>query len=285
MRYVLSLLAAALVAASVSAQCSGPNCQLPARVVDEPAMRLVRVPGEDQYGVYLRGRQVGTFDAAAKRFRPYDEKADRWGAEVALDPAGWGDGKCKCVACKCTHEPIGQTWQESGVDAGRLRESRYVVNGREVSQGDALRAISDTIPDESKKLSVTVIGGKADRDKVAADLRGLDAATSARVNVWSAPPDHHSLQDTETGRAVAKVDGKPTIYVQAPDGKVLHRQDDAAGSVDAIRKAVKSYDAAKDPDLRKAADPANPAAPSTSMIPLCCVAAAVALTLYMRKSS
>lgn len=283
MKTVLSLLAALCLVGSVAAQCCGPNCQVPSRV-DPPAMSLTRVPGADQWGVYLHGRQVGTFDAAGRKFRPYDEKTDRWGDEVGLDPVTWAAaGACKCVKCKCAEDPVvGQSWQEHGVDEGKLRKSRYVVNGREVSQGEAHRAVGDAIPDESKKLTVTLIGSKAERDKVAADLRTLDPATAARVNVWSVPPDHHSLKDTETGQVVGKTDGHPTVYVQAPDGKVLHRQDDAVQAVEAVRKAVKGYDPAKDPDLRKPSHPVDPAAPSSNLIPICCLVAVGAFVLWSR---
>jgi hypothetical protein len=48
--------------------------------------------------------------------------------------------------------------------------------------------------------------------------------------------------------------GSPTIYLQAPDGKVLHRQDDyRPGDLGAIRKAIARYDAKKDPDARRPA--------------------------------
>jgi hypothetical protein len=53
-----------------------------------------------------------------------------------------------------------------------------------------------------------------------------------------------------------KTDGDPTVYCQAPSGKVLHRQDDYQGGPDALigalRKAKANYDPKRDPDLRKA---------------------------------
>ena len=56
--------------------------------------------------------------------------------------------------------------------------------------------------------------------------------------------------------------GKPTIYVQAPDGKVLHRQDDYQGGApelaEAIRRIDPNYDPKKDFDLRKLLRIPNP---------------------------
>jgi hypothetical protein len=95
------------------------------------------------------------------------------------------------------------------------------------------------------------------------------------------------LKDGVTGQTLFKVDGRPTVYLQAPDGKVLHRQDDFKGPDDfqAIRKAIKSYDAGKDVDLRKTPAPDDkkaptPAAPAIS--PWLLIGGAAALFLFLR---
>jgi hypothetical protein len=57
------------------------------------------------------------------------------------------------------------------------------------------------------------------------------------------------VQDYAPGNWAVKdgffTEGKPTIYLQAPNGKVLHRQDDysdgAAGLATALRKADPNY--------------------------------------------
>ena len=50
-------------------------------------------------------------------------------------------------------------------------------------------------------------------------------------------------------------EGKPTIYLQAPNGKVLHRQDDysdgASVLATALRKADPNYSPTEDRDARK----------------------------------
>ena len=133
----------------------------------------------------------------------------------------------------------------------------------DASKEQVIDAIHAKIPEESKKIRVTIIGGADDRQRVAEALPKIEAPLRERLAVWSVPPDHWSLTDTATGKPVFRTDGKPTIYVQAPDGKVLHRQSDFGGVQDfeAIRKAVKNYDSAKDPDLCKAApDPVPPGA-------------------------
>jgi hypothetical protein len=67
----------------------------------------------------------------------------------------------------------------------------------------------------------------------------------------------YSPDDWEVSRFGFVTTGSPTIYIQQPDGKVLHRQDDYKGLDDLkvvfskIRVKDPNYDPSKDPDLRK----------------------------------
>ena len=54
--------------------------------------------------------------------------------------------------------------------------------------------------------------------------------------------------------------GQPTIYCQAPDGKVLHRQDDYGGPeqlAEAARKAKPNYRPENDPNVNRPLDAAK----------------------------
>lgn len=166
------------------------------------------------------------------------------------------DGDCR--ECNCAKgEPCDKNY---GVDFQKIERRRevYRLNGREVGKDQIYEAIETGIPDDRDKLRLTVIGkSHAAIAKQLADNPAF-AAVKDRVVVTSYPPDHWAV----TGAGfVAK--GEPTIYLQAPGGKVLHRQDDFVGGpedvVKAIRKADPTYDAKKDPDLRKPGPPLDAA--------------------------
>jgi hypothetical protein len=118
----------------------------------------------------------------------------------------------------------------------------------------------------------------------------MEAEVKSRVAVWSVPANHWSLQDTTTGKTVFRTGG---ITFLAPDGKVLHRQPDFNGSEDfaAIRKAIRAYDSAKDPDLRQEAPPvptpmpapATPSTPTNNLPPWLALFAIAAVNFYLRK--
>jgi hypothetical protein len=115
-----------------------------------------------------------------------------------------------------------------------------------------LEAIGNAgVRDDSDQLFLTIIGGESERRQVLADLGGAPvlAEWKGRLKVHDYEPAHWAVKD-----AGFKTDGRPTIYVQAPDGKVLHRQDDyrgAAALAEALRKADPRYRADEDPDLNR----------------------------------
>lgn len=206
------------VVAIAPAQCVGPNCPVPTRVT------VSRI-SDTEFAINLDGKQIGNVDAAAQSFRVYDAESDTWGDTL---PLRRGD------------------WRERGVDMRRLRESTGEIS-----------APTDKIPDDSKKLRVTVIGSRDARRGVV-DAVNAEPNVASRVSLWSVEPDHWSLRDSETGEPVFRTTGTPTVYVQAPDGKVLHRQDDPKGVVGAIRKTLKPYNPDLDPDVRKTVSPTKP---------------------------
>ncbi len=170
---------------------------------------------------------------------------------------------CTCTDCKCTKcvcPPLESIIYQGGLPTGVVRsgvsiEPKYTFQGKEIEKGKAyeiLGAASDLI-DDSKKATVSVIGP----DKVRKEtLAALKASLGDGFKYWEGESADWSF-DPGFKRA-----GNPvTIYCQSPDGKVLHRQDDLEGgtqaAIEAIRKANPAYDPAKDPDKRKADDPAG----------------------------
>lgn len=237
---MLAALAAACVAVDAGAQSRwGPaGCpQLAGVAQAQPVVWEWRTREDTPGHAYLfrAGVQVGAWDGS--RYLPII--GGQWGA--ACDPP--------------IDPPAGAPPREGavnlfGVDASKLGGVRYEVNGRPVTRADVEGAIiGDQIPDDAKRTRLVVIGSKQARDRVAADLKGDPLRDE--VSIWSVPPDHWSLKSE--GRTVWKVDGDPVIYAQDSTGKVLHRQDDYKGPADfaAIRKAMKTYDPAKDRDARK----------------------------------
>lgn len=238
----LAVVASLLFTGLVAAQCWG---QQPTLGRASPTERIVLSKiNTTEYAVSIDGKQVGNFDLSNMTFRPCDSK--KWGDPIKLleieDP---------------------QDWREHGVDKSKLKIRNPVTSDIE-------------IPDDSKKLRVTVIGGVATRAKAVEDI------TDAKLDVvlWQCSKDHWSLADTETGKPAFKNDGSPTIYVQAPDGKVLHRQDDDKGVVGAIRKASKDYKFENDPDLRKEVVPLSPLAAPIGVLPMLLMLAGAAFVFF-----
>ncbi len=134
---------------------------------------------------------------------------------------------------------------------GRHGET-YTINGQPVAGQEALRLIEKPeIPDDSKAMRVTVIGPKDECQRVLQDLATSPALANYRDRLVVRD---HRPDDWSVARTGFVTSGHPTIYLQAPDGTVLHRQDAYAGPdklAEAIRKADPTYNPAQDPDVTK----------------------------------
>ena len=140
-----------------------------------------------------------------------------------------------------------------GLDRTRMPAAgKRLLNGKEVSKEEVLQALGKPqLPDDSQWLSLTVIGPEAVRQKVLSDLQSSPFLTpwKDRLKVKDYPPDHWAVKD-----AGFVTTGNPTIYCQAPDGTVLHRQDVYRGPealAEVLRKADPSYNPERDPDLNR----------------------------------
>ena len=179
--------------------------------------------------------------------------------------------------------PVGPVEPEGpffGVDADHLSPvqedgSIVLVDGegrRQIDYQTALdlvgqRPASPTLPDDKDHWRLTVIGSDEQRRQVVEDLaKHADLAEWRSKLVTNAyPPDHWAVKGV--GFVTT---GTPSIYLQLPSGKVLHRQTNYEGGAEAlataIRKADPNYDPAKDPDKRKPA-PAPAPAPDGPGVP------------------
>lgn len=147
-----------------------------------------------------------------------------------------------------------------GINIGQLAKQTpesCSINGQPASKEACIQAMAGAapsapgLPDDRKNLRLTVIGDPEFRRAVAEGLAQPEAApVRERLVMQSYTPDAWAVK--EAGFAPGN-----QIYLQAPDGKVLHRQTDFAGGapklIEAVRKVDPSYKADRDPDLRNAA--------------------------------
>jgi hypothetical protein len=246
-RSFLTLLLAAWVAGCSPVRC--PTC----RGQSGSAGTVVQRHGHEfrsdpncshGWHVYRAGTQVGYYRDDTSAYWPLDPKTRTFGPPRALP---WVE-EAKPAAAKPVNYGVDTDKLGSGV-----REA-YRLNGRDVDRGTALRSIQGKeLPDDRNRPRLTIIGSDAERQRVRNDLASAPelAAYRDRFVVQDYPPEHWAVAGVGF-----KTDGHPTIYLQAPSGRVLHRQDDyrdgAAGLAQALRRAQPDYHPTSDPDLRAA---------------------------------
>lgn len=218
------------------------------------ALFLLAAPGWWQkpetphlYYLYDGGAQLGVWDVNLRKW--WDRlPGGAWSAPRPEPPVALPDGV-----------PIANYGVETDKLAGG--GERILINGRQASKSDALRALSGKgspqLPDDKKKLRLTVIGPDADRQRVLDDLAKTEALAFAkgRYVVQDYAPDAWPLYDGRSGQPMFHTQGRPTIYLQEPGGKVLHRQDDYADGADGLARALRKADPSlrldRDQDKRK----------------------------------
>ncbi len=132
-----------------------------------------------------------------------------------------------------------------GVDLGKIQPGRCTINGQETSRERVMQALEgggDQVPDTSKLLRLTLVGGTdQQRAAVLADLNG--SPWKDKLVVKAVAADHWLVKQN------GYVPGNPAIYVQSPAGRKLHAQKDYAGKdalFAALDTAQKSFDPATD---------------------------------------
>lgn len=142
-----------------------------------------------------------------------------------------------------------------GIDLSEMkgRPESYYHNGRAITKESALLLMGNTgIPDDSQFLRLTVIGPDEIRKQIREDLLNSPELKDFRsiTVVQDYPANHWSV----TGVGF-ELTGEVAIYVQSPDGTVLHKQNDykdgAPGLAAALRKVDPSHRRGGDPDLRE----------------------------------
>jgi hypothetical protein len=200
---------------------------------------------KNELALWKDGVQLGNYRVSEKKYYPH------------LAPGVWGD------PCPPPYPPpldvVAPGKIESdgtinfGLDRARVNPTgKHLLDGKEVSKEELLQALGQPrLPDDSQWPSITIIGPEAARKKVLSDLRNSPILTpwKERFKVQDYPPDHWAVRD-----AGFVTTGQPTIYCQAADGTVLHRQDEYRGPqalAEVLRKADPAYQPERDPDLNK----------------------------------
>lgn len=147
--------------------------------------------------------------------------------------------------------PAAEKVQNFGVDLSGLHQGQYyTIGGRQCTRQQAWEAIEKggQLADDSGKLRLTVIGPEANRKQVLTDLEMSPALApwKGKLLVQSYAPEHWAV-----ARVGFVTGGQPTIYLQQPEGKVLHRQDSYEGGAEALAEAIRKADPNYKPELDK----------------------------------
>jgi hypothetical protein len=237
-------------------------CQTP------DAYSWAKCSAPDQLALYKGERQVGVYDLRKKLYYPLKDR--KLGAP---EP---------CPSPLPGEEPVESNY---GVDSGKIdKGKRYSKNGKECSRKEALDSVSANVPDDRNLLRLTVIGSDESRKKVLSDLESSQALGQYKGKLLV---QDYAPTDWAVKEAGFVTTGSPSIYLQHPSGKVLHRQDDYSSPeqlAEAIRKADGSYKPDADPNLSKPLS--IPGVPSDWMkyLPYALVAGAIFLFWRSKKS-
>lgn len=177
------------------------------------------------------GVQLGAYNLLHRYYRPLD--AGEWGDSVDAPPV-----------------PLPPEYQSAnfGIDNAHLTREVFSYCGRTVTRSELVQQLQQ-LTDDSQSLRLTIIGAdEGGRSRIRQEIETqLRTQNLVNVLIQDYPPDHWSL------RPGFVVNGTPTIYLQAPDGRVLHRQDNYEGGaeavVGAVRRADPNYQPNTDPNL------------------------------------
>jgi hypothetical protein len=177
---------------------------------------------------------------------------DRWGEKT--EPPILPPNKHRPPVPADRNEANAKHVEDFGVDYSQIpRSEECSINGKKCTKERAKRLIESkngTLTDDSQKLRLTIFGSESESTDI---LSKLSSDLKDKLSIQAYPPDHWIV--TQRG---FKVGSGTTIYLEAPDGAVLHRQEGWDGPqslAKAIERTDPNYDPGKDPDLRKTPKP------------------------------
>jgi hypothetical protein len=220
------------------------------------------VPDCPQFALYAGETQVGNIDYSSGVYRPYQGNGN-WGepSTAPITPPAAPPAVRKAETEKTASETLGCTIDANGVQNFGIQldpnekpttDPKYELNGKPATKDQVLQAFESKAGDQSTKLRLTVIGPKQTRQVVLEDLKKTPDLQGVLKDFLL---QDYDPEDWEVSRSGFYTKGAPTIYVQAPSGKVLHRQDNYTGADDlaaVLRKANDQYKPEADPNLSKA---------------------------------
>jgi hypothetical protein len=180
---------------------------------------------------------------------------------------------CKCDPCFCGGEksPVVEAQDDAGIpnfglDVAKIKtaskEYEFSLNGKKCTKRQALDAIAgDGIVDDSTHLRLSCIGTKEECQPIMDDVANKPAYKGLNFTFQAYRPEDPMIKD------IGVQPGKPAVYLQQPDGKVLARWESYVGAEQVageIRKRDPNYDPNKDPRPDKPA----PIVPDLSAIDL-----------------
>lgn len=193
--------------------------------------------GTGDYSLMRADAQHGYFRGKDGRYFPLDRSTGKFGP--ACEP------------------PIEPPVRNFGLIMTDRPSHQFTTRGEVVSEQEAFAYLRDdprrvAVPEDAHKLRVVVIGPELETARVHGSWEGDNALSPFRdamlFSSWH--PDDWQIADYGFFSG-----GKPTIYCLAPDGEVLHRQDDYEGGAvalaEALREADASYQAKRDRDRRR----------------------------------
>jgi hypothetical protein len=196
-----------------------------------PSVEWVSMTDKTQIALMVNGKQVGNYHLDLNEYHPYDPLTDTFKGGENPPPHPLPANLLRKP--EITNFGVNRT-------APHTRE-RYIINGIDATGEEALQALQEkNVPNDKSLLRLTIIGPEAIRKQVRSDMENHPslACFSEKYLVQDYAPDNWAV------RQGFFTEGQPTIYLQLPTGKVLHRQDDytdgAAGLATALSGSPKA---------------------------------------------
>ena len=191
--------------------------------VTNPSVEWTTISSDKtQIALMVNGKQVGNYHLDLNEYHPYDPLP----ANLLRKPEITNFGVNRLTP--------------------HTRE-RYIINGIDATGEEALQALQEkNVPNDKSLLRLTIIGPEALRKQVRSDIENHPSLTcfSEKYLVQDYAPENWAVKQGFF------TEGKPTIYLQLPSGKVLHRQDDYADGAAGLATALSGSPKASHPQNR-----------------------------------